>query len=402
MRQYVSFDSDGRDRGQPFDIPARLPVQHIRKLTGVEPKLLGRRHMARPAQNGKVFQCLVKGMGAKSSMWPQAKLSNLVMRYPAREASGIQADWHTEKLTYRAPPVFHPEHDKQVTHCMQSITKTLLPSEFDHLTNPVVHENGLGLFNRRKIDTSTKAVHRPLRSIGAVNEVIAYTNRLAVSSITPIMAPPINHFGRQQSCTDHEQYDKVLAYINEPRRQPFDPVDLTNEDVNGIVNEEDEDEENEEEDEEEDDDEEEEEDEFLDDLFEDSDDTELETTPAIERTQTVSDVKNTGFLQATESTDQSTKKESSSSDSDDDTFLDDLFEDETPSTNTSDEEKKKNVNNGRTAKGNENSESTDEDEEFLNNLLLSSSSSDDDEDVDLENMTEEELLAVIQAAEAAE
>ena len=236
VRQYVSFDSDGRDRGQPFDIPARLPVQHIRKLTGVEPKLLGRRHMARPAQNGKVFQCLVKGMGAKSSVWPQAKLSNLVMRYPAREASGIQADWHTEKLTYRAPPVFHPEHDKQVTHCLQSITKMLLPSELDHVANPVIHENGLGLFNRRKIDTSTKAVHRPLRSIGAVNEVIAYTNRLAVSSITPIMAPPINHFGRQQSCTDHEQYDKVLAYINEPRRQPFDPVDLTNEDVNEIVN----------------------------------------------------------------------------------------------------------------------------------------------------------------------
>ena len=68
--------------------------------------------------------------------------------------------------------------------------------------------------------------------VKSLNEVIAYTNRLAVSSITPIMAPPINHFGRQQSCTDHEQYDKVLAYIDEPRRQPFDPVDLTNEDVN--------------------------------------------------------------------------------------------------------------------------------------------------------------------------
>lgn len=46
----------------------------------------------------------------------------------------------------------------------------------------------------------------------------------------------------------------------------------------------------------------EEDDDFLDDLFEDSDDTELETTPAIERTHTVSDVKHTGFLQATEST----------------------------------------------------------------------------------------------------
>ena len=128
--------------------------------------------MARPAKNGKMFQCFVIGIGAKSSAWPHANVSNLVMRHPARMASGIAANWHTQKLTYQAPPVFHPEHDKQVTHCMQSITKTLLPSELDHLTNLVVHENGLGLINRRKIDTSSD--HKgPLRNIGAISEVIA-------------------------------------------------------------------------------------------------------------------------------------------------------------------------------------------------------------------------------------